>query len=265
MDQKIPSEWKPNTVFTAHALKGKKILLTGASSGIGAATAVQLAACGASLILVGRNEQKLSKVLSTLSTSNHEIYSVDLSKPDSLYSFIKALPSHTLPLHGAFHSAGCELVKPARLTKASEIEEIITCSVGAGLSLARAIASKGIMLNGGSLIFMSSVSALAGTAGMSAYSASKGAVDAMSRSLAAELAPRQIRVNTIISGAIKTPMHERLTNSMTLESVQDYQNRHPLGFGDANDIAQVVAFLMSSGGRWITGTSIVVDGGYLSV
>jgi NAD(P)-dependent dehydrogenase (short-subunit alcohol dehydrogenase family) len=84
----------------------------------------------------------------------------------------------------------------------------------------------------------------------------------MVRSLAIELAPRQVRVNAITSGAIQTPMHDRLKVSLSKEAVEDYQRRHPLGFGMPSDISQLAVFLLSDAGRWITGSSIVIDGGY---
>jgi NAD(P)-dependent dehydrogenase (short-subunit alcohol dehydrogenase family) len=110
---------------------------------------------------------------------------------------------------------------------------------------------------------MSSVAGSSGQAGMSAYSAAKAAVDGMVRSLACEFAPRRIRVNAIASGAVRTPMHDRLMHGAADDVVGSYENRHLLGFGEPDDIAHAAAFLLGPAGRWVTGTSLIVDGGYL--
>ncbi len=111
---------------------------------------------------------------------------------------------------------------------------------------------------------MSSVAGGRGQAGISAYSASKGAIDAAVRSLACEFAPRQIRVNSLVTGAVRTEMHEKTVAAMTPEAVADYEHKHLLGFGAPEDIAMVAAFLLSDASRWITGANWVVDGGYLA-
>tara|TARA_Y100001968_G_scaffold317147_1_gene345785 strand:+ start:4336 stop:5106 length:771 start_codon:yes stop_codon:yes gene_type:complete len=254
-----------NSIFKNNALSGKRILITGASSGIGEATAYQLADCGASLILVGRNKNKLTYILENLKGSKHEILLINLLEKDSLFHGIKKLNKSVLPLDGAFHSAGKELIKLTRLTNSDDFDSIMMPSATSALSLARAISSKGIMSNKGSVVFMSSVAAITGTSGMAAYSASKGAIESMSRSLSAELAPRGIRVNTLISGAINSPMHKRLLNNLSLEGIKEYEKKHPLGFGQLEDISNLATFLLSDASRWISGSTVTVDGGYSAI
>ena len=249
-------------VLSPDSLKGRRILITGASSGIGAASAQLMSSLGAQLVFTGRNSERLQDVSKLLVGNSHLAITCDLSVPDALFTLIKSLPELWFPLSGAFHSAGIERIKPARLTKTSDLRELMASSTDSAFSLARAVASNGLFSDGASIVFMSSVSALCGTAGLSAYAATKGAIEAMSRSLAAELAPRAIRVNTLVSGAIETPMHTRLTQSLNQNALEDYRSRHPLGFGSANDVAQLAGFLLSDGGRWITGASLVIDGGY---
>jgi NAD(P)-dependent dehydrogenase (short-subunit alcohol dehydrogenase family) len=130
------------------------------------------------------------------------------------------------------------------------------------LGLARAAASRGVLNEGASLVFMSSVAGLRGTAGMVGYSVTKAAVDGMVRSLACELAPRQVRVNSIAAGAVQTEMHERLSRTLGEQALGDYERRHLLGFGTPEDISAAALFLLSDGARWITGTTMSVDGGY---
>lgn len=251
-----------NSTFSDEALKGRRILITGATSGIGANAAKFFSCLGAHVILVGRSAQKLGSISLQLSGKSSLIKVVDLSAPDILYQEIKKFPSEWLPLDGVFHAAGLELVKPIRLIKSSDFDSLMTVSVQTALSIGRAASSKGVMSDGGSLVFMSSVAAITGTSGLSLYSASKGAIESMTRSLAVELSSKSIRVNSITAGAVETPMHQRLLGSMPNDAIQDYLDRHPLGFGQPSDISNTAAFLLSDASRWMTGACVVLDGGY---
>jgi NAD(P)-dependent dehydrogenase (short-subunit alcohol dehydrogenase family) len=136
--------------------------------------------------------------------------------------------------------------------------------VKAALLLTRGFCQKGVQAQGekNSLVFMSSAAGLCGVAGMSIYSASKAAVDGAMRSLACELAPRGIRVNSIAAGAVKTEMHEETVRKLNEQEIKNYEQRHLLGFGSPEDVAYAAAFLLSDAAAWITGTTMVVDGGY---
>lgn len=251
-----------NTVFDHNSLKDRRILVTGASSGIGANSVKLFSSLGADVILVGRNEEKLNSVSDDLSRGKSLIQVVDLSVPDLIYHQIKTLPLEWLPIHGVLHASGTELVRPVQLIKSADFESLMSSSVKAALSIGRAISSKGVMSDGGAFVLMSSVAAITGTSGLSLYSATKGAIEAMTRSLAVEFAPKSIRVNAITSGAVETPMHHRLITRMPQAALEDYESKHPLGFGQPSDISNLAAFLMSDAGRWITGTSLIIDGGY---
>ena len=261
MDLSSPSE----LVFSKYALSDKRILVTGASSGLGADAARLFSSLGAQVVLVGRNAHNLDCVARSLSSNLYYKKIVDLSLPDSIYHEIKSLPSEWLPLHGIFHAAGNELVKPIRLCKSSDFDFLMSVSSRTAIDIGRAVASKGIMSDGGSLVFMSSVAAITGTAGLTLYSATKGAIEATTRSLAVELSSKKIRVNAITAGAVETPMHQRLSTCMTDSALNDYKNRHPLGFGEPVDISNLAAFLMTDASRWMTGSCIVIDGGYSSL
>lgn len=249
--------------FHHNSLLNKKILITGGSSGIGADAAKMFSNCGASIILLGRSENKLKNVVLGLSKKKKHKYIVsDLSLEDAAYKTLNSIESEFLPLDGIFHSSGSELIKPIQLTKTKDLNYVLSSSLYPAISLARAVSKKGIMVDGGSVIFMSSVAAISGTAGLSAYSASKSSLEGLLKSLALEFSNRKIRFNSIISGAIVSPMHERILNNMPTQSKEDYKLKHPLGFGSPSDISNLATFLLSDASKWITGSQIVIDGGY---
>ena len=248
--------------FSPDALRGKRILVTGASSGIGQATAIRLAAHGATLVVMGRDEVRLAATADRLAPGDHQVRTGDLTDADATADLVSEIAKAGGPLHGVFHSAGSSLVLPAKLTKNRHLDEVFGAGFRGAFGVARAAAKKGVIADGGSVVFMSSVSSLRGRQGMVAYSAAKGAVDGMVRALATELAARGIRANSIISGAVETQMHNDFVGSVDETLVANYRNLHLLGFGSPGDIADAALFLLSDASRWITGSSMAVDGGY---
>lgn len=251
-------------IFDVNSLAGKIYLVTGASSGIGREAARALSECGAKIIIAGRDLARLDECLIELSGTGHSKSICSFDDADHVCDWVKSLVDKVGPLDGMFHCAGMELIRPIRLTKQAQLSDVFGSSLFAGFGLARGLSQKGAMHDGGSIVFMSSVAGSSGQVGMTAYSAAKAAIDGLVRSLACELAPRKIRVNSIVAGAIKTAMHERLMRGSSDEMTFKYEQLHLLGFGDANDISQAALFLLSPASRWVTGTSLVIDGGYLA-
>lgn len=251
------------TIFKNDALNGSRYLVTGGSSGIGRATAQLLASCGAHLIVAGRDQSRLTSLVDSLDGNGHVAAAIDFVDADETATWVKGLVEQHGTLTGIFHAAGIELVRPMRMTKQEQIEDVLRSSLYAAMGIARAAAQKGTMNDGGTIVMMSSVAGSSGQVGMSAYSAAKSAIDGLVRSLAVEFAPRKIRVNSLAAGAVCTPMHDRLMKGAVSEVLDAYENSHLLGFGQMEDIAQAATFLLSPGARWITGTTMVVDGGYL--
>lgn len=251
-------------LFDHQALVGKRYLITGASSGIGRATAVALAACGASLVVMGRDEARTRETVSMLRADvQHMSVVSDFLDADTTAEAVKEAAVAVGGVDGVFHGAGLELLLPIKMTKRSNLDKIFASSVFSAFGVARALSQKGVVRDeGGAFVIMSSAAGLRGQSGMTAYSASKAAVDGMMRSLAVELAPRAIRVNSIAAGAVETAMHGRLANTLSPAAMEAYEAKHLLGFGHAEDVASAAVFLLSPAARWITGTTMVVDGGF---
>lgn len=249
-------------LFSADMLAGRHILVTGASSGLGRAAAIAFAKCGGRLALMGRDEGRLEDTRSALVGDDHATHVLAFKDVETTADAIKAIAIDSGSLDGVFHSAGLELVRPMRMFKNDHAASLFEATLFGSLGIARAAASRSVLNDDASLVFMSSVAGLRGTAGMVGYSTSKAAVDGMVRSLACELAPRRIRVNSIAAGAVETEMHERLAKTLGDGALSDYERRHLLGFGQPDDIANAALFLLGTASRWITGTTMSVDGGY---
>ena len=245
-------------IYPFDYLAGRRIVVAGASSGLGKATALMLARAGAELYLIGRDQARLEAVARE---TEGAVFCADLSDDEAASKTVGEIAKDA-PIDGLFYSAGSSLVAPARMTKRKQIDNVFGAAVIGALGVARAVSRKGVMRDGGSVVFMSSVSALRGRKGMVAYSAAKAATSGFVRALAIELAERAIRVNSIAAGAIETEMHQSFTESVSEEMVSAYRDLHPLGFGRAEDVANAALFLLGDASRWITGVDLSVDGGY---
>jgi NAD(P)-dependent dehydrogenase (short-subunit alcohol dehydrogenase family) len=155
-------------------------------------------------------------------------------------------------------------LKPLRVQDLNSVRQIMEINLIAGLALAKAFRQRGVNDQGGSLVYLSSVVGSVGQPGAVAYGASKGAVESMVRSLSLELAAENIRVNAVAPAVVMTDMTSRLRDSMPEENWKAVEKMHPLGLGNPEDIAYSIAFLLSDYARWITGSTLTVDGGYLA-
>lgn len=250
-------------IFRGDALAGKHILVTGASSGIGRNAAAMIAACGARLALVGRNAERLERSLAALPGTDHRAAAADISSFDAAHDLLVRLAGEDGPFDGVFHAAGMAAVRMAKLLNVAHLDAMLGTATNGALGIAKACAKQPVMRDGGSILFMTSVAGQRGTAGMTAYSTAKAAIGGLTRSLAAELAPRGTRVNEIVAGAVETEMHASLTANLDGSAREAYRDLHLLGFGGPEDVSAAAVFLLSDAARWITGTSMVVDGGYM--
>lgn len=252
-------------LFNPMDLSNLNFVVTGASSGIGRATAIILSRLGAGVICCGRDSDRLSETVALLTAGNHRCESFDLSRVDDIDSWLKSIIRESGPIHGLVHAAGIQSSRTVTQATVQQLRSLLVANVESSLALVRAITLSGVFSEmGGAIVLLSSVLATAGSRGRSAYAATKGALEGLIPSLALELAPRKIRVNGIAPSFVQTPMLDEVSRFWTDAQRADVERMHPLGFGSPDDIALAAAYLLSQCGRWITGTVLVVDGGYLA-
>lgn len=244
-------------------LTGRRILVTGASSGIGRACAVTAASLGARTVLVARDQGRLEETLGMLAGQGHLIVPCDLGKLDEIASVFDIACKEGDKLNGLVHAAGIGPATPIQVVTPRVMNEVMTINFFSFMEMVRLFTRKRFS-NGGSIVAISSVSGVVGWQGVSLYGASKGAIDSAVRALAIELAPRGFRVNSIVPSNIQTPMFDAII-AVGGETARDQiAAKQPLGLGEPEDVANAAAFLLSQASRFITGTQLVVDGGYLA-
>jgi NAD(P)-dependent dehydrogenase (short-subunit alcohol dehydrogenase family) len=200
-----------------------------------------------------------------LEGAGHQAFPFDLADLENIPAFLRTVASSVGPLAGLVHSAGLHGALAARAASVPRIDALMRTNVYSALMLVRGFCHKDCRAPEGSIVFLSSVAALAGSPALSLYGASKAALLGMTKSLAAELARDRIRVNCVTPGMVKSELTDRFEEQLLPEQFEAIARRHPLGIGHAQDVASAIAFLLADTGRWITGTSLVVDGGYTAV
>ena len=245
-------------------LTGKTILITGASDGIGKATAILCSQLGANIILVARNEEKLQEVYSQLEGSGHQWYSYDLMNIEGIEDFIDRIVQKEGRMDGVVHCAGIGNMRPLKLMNYEFLHEVMTINFYSFVSIVKAVTKQKNFNIGLSIVGMSSIASLMGDKTKTAYCASKSAMDGAIRAMAKELGPRNIRINSIIGGFIKTEMYYRYKERTGKDETDSEFTRFYMGLGEPIDIANAIAFLLGDCSRIITGTGLVVDSGATS-
>ncbi|MBF0275198.1 MAG: SDR family oxidoreductase [Nitrospinae bacterium] len=242
---------------------GRHYFVTGASSGIGKETAQLLASFGAKVTLTGRNEEKLQKVKENLRGKNHAYYVKDLSEPaDDIPQWLKSITKEEGGFDGLVHCAGFNRIRTLVSVKQNSLEEMMQVHFYSASMLVKAFSSSSNNTgNNNSIVLAGSAAALMGSKGQTAYASAKGALISASRVWAMELAPKKIRVNVASFGFIETEMIDDFKNTYPEETVKAIEKRHPLGFGNVHDAANVIVFLLSEASSFVTGQNIVADGG----
>ncbi len=240
--------------------EGKKILVTGASSGIGEAVTRKLAENGMKVIPVARNGEKLRRICEETAAARY--YTQDLTRIDEIGTLTETIVSENGKLDGMVHCAGESSAVPLRNLKYEDLHRLMLINFYAFVELAKNVSlKKNFNSDGGSIIGISSIAGTRGHKGKVAYSSSKAAMDSAVRCMSAELAPKKIRVNTIAPGFIRTQMYERYLNRQGVDATNADIAKQPLGLGTVEDVVNAVVFLLSDESRFITGTTLMVDGG----
>jgi len=238
------------------AVTNKRFLITGAASGIGKKIATDLLQQNNNVFVIDRDEAGLRALVDEYGKTRIEPIVADVSLESDRLKIIQSIP---LKLDGLINCAGIIKLKPLRFINEKDIHEITINNYEGPVLLTSYLIKKDKLLNSSSIIFISSIMSIISTETNGIYTGSKAAIAGIVKTFALELAKQRIRVNAILPAFVETPMLDEIAKIADLE-----QNRknHPLGFGKVDDISMTVLFLLSDASKWITGTNLIIDGGY---
>lgn len=244
--------------YNPFSLEGKTILVTGASSGIGRAIAIESSKMGASVIITGRNKERLQETFEYLVGDNHMQILADLATKEGIDLIVNSSPV----LDGCVNNAGYNVLQLVPFIKKESLDSIFDVNAIAPIYLTHSLVKKKKIKKGSSIVFTSSISGRGiCSLGNSIYAATKGAMSAFMRNAAVDLASKNIRCNSVAPGMIETPLKEG-KSAITSEQWEENRKLYPLKrFGNPEDVAYAIIYLLSDASQWLTGTEIVVDGG----
>ncbi len=242
------------------SLEGKCILVTGASSGIGRGISVACAKMGAKIVLSGRNETRLQETLASLDGEGHMVLGGDLNSEDTRKEIVEKMPA----LNGIAYCAGISQIQMAKFMDQPSLESVFQTNVFSPLMLNTLLLKKKKIQKNSSIIFVSSISGVyRSQIGEGGYGATKAALVGYVKSLALELSAQGIRVNTIHPGVVETPLLEVSNGTFGGEELESLRQKYPLKrFGRPDDIANCAIYLLSDASSWMTGSNILIDGGF---
>lgn len=244
--------------YNPFSLEGKRILVIGASSGIGRSIAVECSRMGANLILVARNEERLKETMAKLETGNHLYFTCDITNYQSVIDLYDRIGN----LDGIVQSAGLGLTLPFKFTTNEILRKIMNLNFEAPVLLIQGLLKRKAINKGASIVYLSSIDGpITGHVGNSVYAASKSAIVGMAKVQAIELAAQQIRVNCILPARVETSFIQR--DNISEEQVRKNQLSYPLKrYARPDEIAYYAVYLLSDASSFTTGSSLVIDGGY---
>ena len=244
------------TDFNPFSLEGKTILVTGASSGIGRGIAIACSKMGASVIVNGRNEERLNETLLQMNGENNQKAVADLSNLGNVSSMVSALPK----LDGIVHCAGIGQRVLCKQLQESDLDNMMDVNFKAPVMLQTELLKQKKINKAASIVFIASIAAESPTIGNAMYCASKGAIISYANCLSIELAPRLIRVNCISPAMVWTDLIFK--GGITEEELKEDEKRYPLKrYGTPDDIANLSIYLLSDASSWMTGSNIKLTGG----
>lgn len=239
------------------SLQNKTILITGASSGIGKATAIECSKMGAKVIITGRNLERLNVTYDELDKGEHIVIQADLSDQKDLDYLINSIKK----IDGIVHSAGISGHLLFNFLKMEQLDEMMDINFKIPTLLTQQLLKQKKVNKGGSIVFINSTSGIISSfIGGSIYSASKGALNGLIKGLALEFAPKKIRFNGVMAAMVETPIMEK--SDVTIEQLNFDRQKYPLKrYGKPQEVAYAVIYLLSDASAWTTGTNILLDGG----
>jgi len=243
--------------YNPFSLEGKTILVTGASSGIGQATAIECSRLGAKVVITGRNVERLQETLDRLEGEGHQQIIAELTVDDDVKKVVDACPE----LNGAVLCAGKGKTLPLSFATRDKLDEIFDVNFFAPQELLRILLKKKKLVKLASVVFVSSIGGVfSHNIGNGMYGASKAALNSLMKYHAHELAAKKIRVNSVNPGMVNTKLIQR--GELSAEQLQLDMEKYPLKrYGEPNDIAHGIIYLLSNASSWVTGHSLVIDGG----
>ena len=240
------------------SLEGKTILVTGASSGIGRATAIACSQMGAVVVVTGRNESRLQETLESLEGSGHQMIVADIANDDQIDYLVDQIPA----INGLVNNAGITETCPTQFIKRDKLNRVMEVNTIAPILLTQRILKKKTLGKGGSIVFTCSISGTRVCVGGNVlYSASKGAMHGFMKNAALDLAHKGIRVNDVCPGMIDT--HILDAGTISEEQLEIEAQRYPMKrFGKPEEVAYGIIYLLSDASSFVTGSSLVIDGGF---
>ena len=245
-------------MYNPFSIEGKTVFITGASSGIGRATAIECSKMGAVLFISGRNPIGLQETFDKLEGIGHVQILADLDSASDIPLIVDQLSS----LDGVVHCAGLTKTIPFQFIDEKELAAIMQVNFMAPTLISQALIKKRKLNKGASIVFISSVSGVycSSVAG-SMYSASKGAINGLVKGMALDLASKGIRVNSVTPGMIDTSFFSE--GAITEELLKEDIKRYPLNrYGKPEEVAHSIIYLLSDATKWVTGSNLLIDGGY---
>lgn len=244
--------------YNPFSLINKKLLVTGASSGIGRAVAIECSRMGAEIYIVGRNESRLTETLEKMDGDNHVSVQMDITNAEDLESLVSKVPV----LSGIVHCAGITKIEPFGFVNRTHLDEVFNTNFYAPVELTRLLLKKKKISKKGSVVFISSISGLYCSAvASSIYSASKSALNGIMKGMAIDLSPKDVRVNCVNPAVIDTGFFKN--SGISEEDLEKDKKRYPLRrYGKPEEVAYATIYLLSDASEWVTGTNMLIDGGY---
>ncbi len=238
----------------------KTVLITGATSGIGLDASIYLSKLGYSIIAIGRDKDKLEKCLSSLSGNQNKSYIASLENEDEVKALFKELKEINIKVDAVICCAGSHAIKPVRVSKLADYRSAMENNF---YSFTNVICNVSKIINkNASIVAVSSAGVVRSAKAVSAYASSKTALEGFIKSASLEFANNKIRINAIAPGVVLTKMTEGFIESIGEKAADEMELSHPLGFGEPRDVSYLLEFLISDKSRWLTGQTIILDGGF---